>query len=99
MYQFVTTIQATRKSKYKGHNLMTINVLNDTSRGGRITIKMCWTNIEPNGLIYRGVGSKMPLDEVYDIDEFLNNYDAFRKHILERVCVRMHESFEAWTII
>lgn len=99
MYQFVTTILAARKSKYKGRNLMAINVLSDLSREGGITIRMYWANIEPNGSIYRGPGSKMPLDEAYNIDEVLNNYDAFRKHILELVCIRMHESFEAWTII
>ena len=98
MYQFITAIQALKNLENGVTKVMTINALNDISKN---TLAANWRlfAIHPAGHVSHGALSKTPLNEKFDVEEVLNNYDAFRKHILELVCIRMHESLEAWTII
>ena len=98
MYQFVTTIQVLRNSENDVTRVMTINVLNDTSKNTLVATGRGLA-IYPAGHISHGVLSKTPLDEKFDILEVLNNYDGFRKRILALFCERIHEDPLEWMIL
>ena len=98
MYQFITTIQVLKDLKSGVTKVMTINVLNDTSKNTLVAAGRGLA-IYPAGHISHGVLSKTPLDEKFDILEVLNNYDGFRKHILALFCERIHEDPLDWPIL
>ena len=98
MYQFVTTIQVLKDLENGVTKVMTINVLNDTSKDTLVAAGRFFA-IHPTGDINQGVLSKTPLNEKFDILEVLNNYDGFRNHILALFCERIHEDPLEWMVL
>ena len=98
MYQFITTIQASKGSKSTILNFMTINVLCDTS-SNMLVAKGQGLKVFPSGHFSQGVTSKIPLNEKFDMDEVLENYSGFRRHIFALVCEHIHENFLDWTVL